>query len=313
MQEIRKPVSSRKRAANRRNARASTGPRTLEGKRRSRLNALVHGRYARVAPRNLAALGEDPREYQTLLAELMEAHQPANSSERMLVEDIAALRWQRRRAERGQSGKQARAVEELEFRRRRQAIELRRTDAPVPFAALKLGLRTVEDSPGKFRMLLSYLEAILVSAQSRQFSPVVRDMLRTIYGIAPPASGLEIISFWDKLSKSPPSSPEDDRLLSLCGRLEREIAVATEEFEVYKAEQVEVSDARRDAALAPAGPEWKLILRQMNMIDRNLDRKLRLLLEVQRARTRSGSRAGRPPKLNPQNNPLFRGEIAPSD
>jgi hypothetical protein len=38
-----KTISARKLAANRANARRSTGPRTPEGKRRSRANALKHG------------------------------------------------------------------------------------------------------------------------------------------------------------------------------------------------------------------------------------------------------------------------------
>ncbi len=42
-QDAPKVISERKLAANRRNARASTGPKTQRGKRLARLNALKHG------------------------------------------------------------------------------------------------------------------------------------------------------------------------------------------------------------------------------------------------------------------------------
>ena len=51
-----KPISDRQREANRANAQRSTGPKTVEGKERSRLNALKHG----LAATMLDAPGLDP-------------------------------------------------------------------------------------------------------------------------------------------------------------------------------------------------------------------------------------------------------------
>jgi hypothetical protein len=61
-------------AANRRNARFSTGPRTLAGKQNARVNALKHGRWAkpevlRHARLRGMALGEDREEFEHCLRE----------------------------------------------------------------------------------------------------------------------------------------------------------------------------------------------------------------------------------------------------
>src|SRR3954452_4260499 len=80
-------------AANRRNAQKSTGPKTEEGKSKSRLNALQHGLGAIHVP----LPHEDPNELPHILAGLMETYQPANAQEQMLVHNIASgyLRMQR--------------------------------------------------------------------------------------------------------------------------------------------------------------------------------------------------------------------------
>src|SRR3954452_523227 len=79
--------------ANRRNAQKSTGPKTEEGKAKSRLNALHHGLGAIHVP----LPHEDPNELPHILAGLMETYQPANAQEQMLVHNIASgyLRMQR--------------------------------------------------------------------------------------------------------------------------------------------------------------------------------------------------------------------------
>src|SRR4051794_29071829 len=79
--------------ANRRNAQKSTGPKTEEGKSKSRINALEHGLGAIHVP----LPHEDPNELPHILGGLMETYQPANAQEQMLVHNIASayLRMQR--------------------------------------------------------------------------------------------------------------------------------------------------------------------------------------------------------------------------
>ena len=92
-----KSISPQKLAANRRNAQLSTGPRTEEGKSRSRVNAVKHGilSFAVVTEGKRA---EDPAEFDELLGGLWRDLAPVGTLEEMLVEKIAVCWWRQRRA-----------------------------------------------------------------------------------------------------------------------------------------------------------------------------------------------------------------------
>ena len=72
-------------AANRANAQRSTGPRTDDGKARTRQNALRHGLCAGIP----VMADETDEEMQTLLDTLREEHQPVGASEEILVYKMA--------------------------------------------------------------------------------------------------------------------------------------------------------------------------------------------------------------------------------
>src|SRR5689334_16398498 len=81
-------------AANRANAKRSTGPNTSGGKARSRMNAWKHGLRAE----NVVIDGEDAKELQAIQRELWEEYQPAPGMESLLVERLAHYSWRMRRA-----------------------------------------------------------------------------------------------------------------------------------------------------------------------------------------------------------------------
>ena len=82
----------------------STGPRTLEGKSISKLNAISHGIFSRV----VVLKGESREDYGALLEGLQQACQPVGALEEVLVDKMATILWRHRRlllAEVGEIGR----------------------------------------------------------------------------------------------------------------------------------------------------------------------------------------------------------------
>lgn len=86
-------------AINRANAQLSTGPRTSHGKLVSSRNSTTHG----LASSQPLIAGEDPAAFEALLAGLLHDHQPVNSTETLLVNQMAQSHWLQQRAVRLQN------------------------------------------------------------------------------------------------------------------------------------------------------------------------------------------------------------------
>src|ERR1041385_4356272 len=93
-------ATDREIAANRLNARNSTGPRTEAGKRRSRRNALRHGLTAESVINNL----EDETAFRKFERIVIHDYGPETAVERALVARLASLLWRLRRAVAIESG-----------------------------------------------------------------------------------------------------------------------------------------------------------------------------------------------------------------
>jgi hypothetical protein len=88
-------------AANRRNSKKSSGPRTAEGRARSSANALTHGCYAtRTDAITAGILGEDLGEVETLLDAIVDELDPQTPLEQIAAETVACRILNRARVDR---------------------------------------------------------------------------------------------------------------------------------------------------------------------------------------------------------------------
>jgi len=282
-------------AANRQNAQRSTGPRLPAGRPR----ALPPGRNAAppAARETLRALGEDPEELSRLHRRLADAYQPHDPLWAKQVEDLAYLYWRRARLDRARDALLRRELEllEVEKHEQRRTFEQTTLDPIEEVSARQVGLANLADSPGKFRRLLTSLRDVLADADQAQLSAKDLDVLAGIFGKEPPEDPLRLLALVDQSVSSPGAFREEDRL-QLRRLLEEEILRAEEAFDLYQQHHLEVTAAQRQALAAPTRKEWALIIRQENVLDRAIDRKVRLLLSFRRAHRREAERRGVPPR-----------------
>src|SRR5690348_10363227 len=87
-------------AANQRNAKNSTGPRTVPGKRRSRRNSLLHG----LTAETVIEIHEDVAAYKALQRAITADYRPRCNFEIELINRLVSLLWRLRRAVAIESG-----------------------------------------------------------------------------------------------------------------------------------------------------------------------------------------------------------------
>jgi hypothetical protein len=81
-------ISPRKLAANRANAQHSTGPKTPEGKEKSKFNAVKHGLTARYFPAVIQAGTAEGEQFEAVRADLYDHYQPVGPIEELVLEKI---------------------------------------------------------------------------------------------------------------------------------------------------------------------------------------------------------------------------------
>ena len=142
-------ASENKIAANRANARKSTGPRTAAGKAVSRMNAVRHGIVAGSVP---LLPWEDPQERAAFDQSLMDYYAPDSGVEAGLIGQIGSLLWRLRRVERAETAIVA----------SRMLAEAKASDDPVGSPEPSDGQSSPEREVDELRLhaLLSYGRAL---------------------------------------------------------------------------------------------------------------------------------------------------------
>jgi hypothetical protein len=112
----------------------------------------------------------------------------------------------------------------------------------------------------------------------------MREALIALYGSDFTLRGVKLDEFRYGLAKMPPGEAFEKAKRDMTGWVAEEIADVGREYELYLHEHVENTRSARMAATAPSQAQWAIIIRQQNSLDRQLERKIRLLMELQRER-----------------------------
>ena len=268
-------------------ARRSGGPRTAEGKRRSCQNAHKHGLYTDESFLESAALelGEDPRQFQRLLKGLIEARRPVGALELAVIEDIALLLLKKGRVDKAELAVQVSNLHQHDFDRRKQMIQVGHANSEASqWDVREHGLRRAISSPGQYEQVLNLLGSLLAMIDFNQFDRM-KEAMRNLYGTEHTLRGAEMDTLRYKLSRTEPDDESFQPAKKAMMRLVAEECAAVErEYEIFLQEHVTNTRAARVAATAPSHAQWAAIIRQQNSLNRQLEHKIRLLMELQRER-----------------------------
>jgi hypothetical protein len=246
------------------------------------LNALKNGARAKAATRPMwqamAELGEDPARFRSLLRDVLNSYPPRSPLELRVCEDITRLMLDSERIQQALEARVVRTYQKLESSRGKQLREMEGSasyNAPQA-QVLEAGMRGAPDSPAKFSDATGCLERLQACVKSGDFSDETE--LTALYGKQPTLRGAGIINAFRALA----SNPEDrDEAASLRLMILEEMRDVAAEGQHYYQEHVHISRAMRLECLAPAADrEYLQLHRQAAVVERQLERKINLLLKL---------------------------------
>ncbi len=275
-------VSERKRTANRANSAKSTGPTSKMGKRIASHNSFKNGYYSN--ERRLQLMGEldeDPADRERLRKDLYATYPPGAPLEDILLDGLTDDFWKRGQLDRLDASVKLRELERADL------DECRRDDQTHSFAldatrsqVGKGGLVGQKDSAGKFKLVLDVLRDLLRRAESRNLSCDHSYLWKVLYGTDDPNwYGERVFARIDE-----GQTGEDVNYKGVTTFLKQELDAYSRMQARYLMEHQEETVASREARLVTCGGDALILFKEMEVTDRQIDRKLQLLLKVRAER-----------------------------
>jgi len=292
--KARKKSSLRKIESNRRNSLRSSGPRTSQGKRAVRWNAVKHGLLAKEVVIREGDGAESAEEFRNLHAQLREDLQPEGVVEEMLVEKVAVGYWRLRRVLRCEIGEIRHGLDTVTTREAFRRVE--------EFRYEKRFLRSSEfrENLEKSSLGLQYLMGVLAE---------VREEVEQVGHLSQEAQRRLVENFGDEeyglfcwcrtfsrmATEGPQRSEEDPdhpgeipnpeqctkMILSLIDSENQKLQNLKELITANEALEV---DAKRASLTLPSAKATEKILRYETTIERQLYRAMSELERLQRQR-----------------------------
>jgi len=280
----------------------------------------------------MRALGEDPARFEALKQELRDSFGVGDAFLEKQVDDLARLYWRRERLERSQTGLMRRALlalEEKQHRRRKEIedctmevgegvnVTLEAPSDPAARLRLLLSFLALIRLQVHGRSFLAWQATALQGFYRNKTGwrgPRLCFLLSLFAGSNLPlplgGAGAHVADAEDDeeadveapLVDAQPAQeagpfvatePADElRYKQLVLLLADEVAAVEQEFEYEEKLNEEKTAIERDACLAPAGEEWRMLLRREESLDRAIDRKIKLLLVLRKSGTGTLACAG---------------------
>jgi hypothetical protein len=274
-------TSAKQLAANRRNAKKSTGPRTPQGRAVSKMNALKHGILSRQVLVRGQAFEEDETELESLHRRFWEELQPVGPVEEMLVDQIVTAHWRLRRALRAESGEIALSVDTGQRRRERGTDPvlqwMKWTAFGDPIHAMEgsaMGCAVIEDWLAELRLT--------VEAEGSLTEEAIGKLTARFGGKA--NSLISQLDAFRLNEQAADAQGPDGKKAAALALLDRKITGFRRHQECLIEEDLHEEQARQAAAVLPSGKVLDKILRYETKLERQLYRAMAQLERVQRLR-----------------------------
>jgi hypothetical protein len=286
------PVSSKSLKGNKSPSvgpRKSTGPRTQQGRARSKLNSITHGLFSSVA----VLKGESKTDLDALLNGLRKDLQPVGTLEDVLIEKLAVLFWRSRRLL---------AAEGAEIRARAEFVEWegkerdREAAAQLPQFSCNRGLMRWVGNRLALQWCLNLLEDLKDRIESCGFTPETdKTALTRLYGEYDQKNSYQPLFgsylLWSRAAsfsveecqRRELPSPEESKE-GFLGEVKEEI----KRLRHYEKEQEKVVSGKMELESlrhgVPDAPQLDRLLRYETTLERAIDRTLNQLERYQRIR-----------------------------